>query len=74
MEGRRLSDQLNALQVSRELAEHEVRLTLVEKIVNKQTVVLDKLNSKLSWVGGIIAALMFLMTPQGAALWSLLIK
>lgn len=70
--GRRLSD-VDLHTVHRELANHEVRIEVLEVLVTEQTHVMRKIDKKIAWVGGIISCLMFLMTPLGTSLWNKLI-
>lgn len=70
--GRRVSD-LDLNTVHRELANHEVRIEVLEVLVTEQTRVMKKIDNKIAWVGGIVSCLMFLMTPLGINLWNKLI-
>lgn len=70
--GRRVSD-LDLNVVHRELANHEVRIEVLEVLVTEQTRVMKKIDNKIAWMGGIISCLMFLMTPLGISLWNKLI-
>lgn len=67
--GRRVSD-LDLNVVHRELANHEVRIEVLEVLVTEQTRVMKKIDNKIAWTGGIISCLMFLMTPLGIDLWN----
>lgn len=55
--------------VIRELANHAVRLETLETIVREQTKTLKSVETKITWLGGVIATLMFLNTPQGESIW-----
>lgn len=57
------------MELERELANHEVRLENLEAIVNEQTKTLKSVEKKITYIGGVIATLMFLSTPQGEAIW-----
>ena len=67
--GRRVSD-VDFITVSRELANHEVRIEVLEVLVSNQTHVMNKIDRKIAWIGGIIACLLFLLTPVGITLWN----
>lgn len=70
--GRRMGDvDLNT--VHRELANHEVRIEVLEVLVTEQTRVMTKIDKKIAWLGGIISCLIFLMTPMGISLWQKLV-
>lgn len=60
-------------EIVRELANHEVRIDNTEKILSKQTKVLESIERKFTWGGGVVAALVFLMTPLGITIWNKLI-
>lgn len=67
--GRRVTD-INLHEIVRELANHEVRIDNTEKILGEQTKVLRSIERKFTWGGGVVAVLVFLMTPMGTTIWS----
>lgn len=67
--GRRVTD-VNLHEIVRELANHEVRIDNTEKILGEQTKVLRSIERKFTWGGGVVAVLVFLMTPMGNTIWS----
>ena len=67
--GRRVTD-INLHEIVRELANHEVRIDNTEKILSEQTKVLKSIERKFTWGGGVVAALVFLMTPLGITIWN----
>jgi hypothetical protein len=69
--GRRVSD-VNLHEIVRELANHEVRIDNTEKILREQTNVLRSIEKKFTWGGGVLATLVFLNTPIGISLWSVI--
>lgn len=65
-------EDINLHTIVRELANHEVRIESTEKILSEQTAVLKSIERKFTWGGGVVAALVFLMTPMGISIWKLL--
>lgn len=70
--GRRVSD-INLHEIVKELARNDVRITVIENIVEKQTEVLQSIEKRFTWGGGVVAGLLFLMTPIGEHIYKLLI-
>lgn len=64
---------MNNSHTERELANHEVRLENLESVVSEQTKTLKSVENKITWLGGVIATLLFLSTPQGVSIWKTIV-